>query len=143
MSTNVKTCQKHWHFWIWLQRKLWTNIKNTNNDKHIYIFEYDSSDNNEHLLKQTQHVKQRQNMTKALTFLNMIAAKIMKIYNKLTNMTKKYKTWQKHWHFWIWLQRKLWKFYSELTCHIYEYFWIDMAAHFASWKSSGHNYNLL
>ena len=29
-----------------------------------------------------------QNITKTLTFLNMIAAKIMKTYEKLTNMTK-------------------------------------------------------
>ena len=50
-----------------------------------------------------------QKMTKQLTFLNMIAAKIMNNYEKLIKITKNNKKWQKHWHFWIWLQRNKWK----------------------------------
>ena len=39
-----------------------------------------------------KHYKKIQNMTKTLTFLNMIAAKIMKNYKTIANMTKKWQS---------------------------------------------------
>ena len=82
-------------FWPWLQRKSWKIMKN---------------------------YQKWQKMTKTLTFLNMIAAKIMNKYEKIQKMTKTLtfltmiaakimnndQQWQKHWHFWLWLQRKSW-----------------------------------
>ena len=56
----------------------------TKNDKTLDIFEYDCSENNE---KSWTNQKIR-TMTKHLTFLNMIATKIMKNYKKWSNMTK-------------------------------------------------------
>ena len=58
--------------------KKYKQIQNmSTNDKSIDIFEYDSSENNEQILKKNNKC---QNMSKTLTFLNMIAAKIMKTY---------------------------------------------------------------
>ena len=51
--------------------------KITTNDKNIDIFEHDCSENNAKVIKNTKKNK----MTKTLTFLNMIAAKIMKSWS--------------------------------------------------------------
>ena len=59
--------------------------KNTNNDKNTDIFEYDCRENNEQFLKK---YKKLTKITKSLTFLNMIAAKIMNNYEQLPNMIK-------------------------------------------------------
>ena len=66
--------QKHWHFWPWLQRKSWKIMKITKNDKNIDIFDHDCNENHEKLWKSPK-------MTKTLTFLNIIATKIMKSWS--------------------------------------------------------------
>ena len=46
------------------------------------MFEYDCSENNEKLSKIMKNYQKCQKMTKSLTFLNWIATKIMKNYEK-------------------------------------------------------------
>ena len=64
----------------------------TTNDKNIDIFEYDCSENNDKLWEIKRNDEQWPKMTKTLTFLNMIAAKIMTNDNKWPRMTKNDKT---------------------------------------------------
>ena len=63
--------------------KKWPNM--TKNYKTIDTFEYDCNANNE---KKNKNHQTWPKMTKQLTFLNMIAAKIMKNYKKIPKMTK-------------------------------------------------------
>ena len=66
-------------------------------------------------MKNTKNDKKN---TKTLTFFNMVAAKIMNNYEKYKKIQKHTKTLT----FLNMIAAKIMKIYSELTCHIYEYF---------------------